>query len=87
MSENTENNDGVSPIEGWIVHPKIAKYLVAFCIITGLLGLFSTELGLPNSVKHLTFTFSVICMCAFVLPQANMWKRTDNINDENSPRN
>jgi heme A synthase len=76
MSDNQQDNEKISPIEGWIVHPKIAKYLVAFCIFNGLLGLFSTELGLPNLIKHLTFTLSVICMCAFVLPQANIWQRT-----------
>lgn len=78
MSEHQKISDDVSPIEGWIVHPKIAKYLVAFCIVTALLGLFSTELGLSSLVKHFTFTISVICMCAFVLPQANIWQRTDN---------
>lgn len=77
MSEKPLSSDDISPIEGWIVHPKIAKYLVTFCIVTALLGLFSTELGLPSLVKYITFTFSVICMCAFVLPQANIWQRTD----------
>ena len=42
---------------------------------TGLLGLFANELGVSNSIRHIAFTISVICMCAFVLPQANIWQR------------
>jgi heme A synthase len=74
----------LSPICGWRVHPKIAKYLLAITILTGLLGLFAVELGISNPFKHITFTISVICMCAFVLPQANIWQKTTDQNTNES---
>lgn len=65
-----------SPIIGWRLNPRVAKILIVVAITTGLLGLFSGELGLNSFFKHITFSASLLCMSAFVLPEVKIWQKT-----------
>jgi len=61
-----------SSINGWKLNPKVAKIFIVVAILTGLLGLFYGELGLSDFFKQITFSVSLLCMSAFILPEAKI---------------
>lgn len=65
-----------SSIKGWKLNPKVAKVFIVVAILSGLLGLFSGELGLSDFFKHIIFSVSLLSMSAFILPEAKMWQKT-----------
>jgi hypothetical protein len=63
-------------ITGFELKKRPRIFIVVFALIFQFLAFFGSEVGLPDTVKYISFGLAVFFYSFIIIPRLNVWQKT-----------